>query len=278
VIRLQCAAALVDARDGRTEQATRRLDRTLRASDELQSCDAALIHWLVTVATEALLTRTVQRMAMAAPVNADWAAWSPLVERLEASPDRVQAIAGAFDAEDELFWTSLRSGGGPPFPNWYFDPWQTRVSYRAALDRIVTELARPRPERDWAWMDEVTAPPNGFSYSGSGRTITAMLLPTMRKVGDKLDQADAGRRLTLTTIALRRAYDRAGKLPSSLDALVGEGLLPAVPIDPIDGQPLRYDPARKLLWSIGRNEVDDHGLDRKAQREADDDVVELQFQ
>jgi len=277
VIRLQCAAALVDAWDGRTEQASRRLDHVLRATDELQGCGASLIQLLVTVASEAILTRTIQCVAMAAPIEGDWAAWSPLVARLEAAPDRVQALAGAFDAEDELFSASLRSGGGPRCPNWWFDPWRTRASYREALDRVVTELARPRPERDWAWIDEVTAPPTGFSYNGAGRTITAMLVPTMRKVGDKADQVDAHRRLTLTTIALRRAFDRDGKLPASLATLVQTGLLAAVPIDPFDGRSLRYDATRRLLWSIGRNEVDDHGLGRKAGRETDDDVVPLVF-
>lgn len=67
------------------------------------------------------------------------------------------------------------------------------------------------------------------------------------------------RHLAATALALRlyRA-DHAGRPPATLTALVPD-YLPAVPIDPIDGQPLRYDATRAILWSVGDDGTDDGG-------------------
>lgn len=60
-------------------------------------------------------------------------------------------------------------------------------------------------------------------------------------------------------IACKRHERKYGKLPENLQALVPE-FLPAVPIDPFDGQPFRYAPARRIIYSVGLNGVDDGGV------------------
>ena len=49
------------------------------------------------------------------------------------------------------------------------------------------------------------------------------------------------------------------RFPTSLDQLVQARLLKEVPLDPFDGAPIRYDPARKILWSVGADCRDDNG-------------------
>lgn len=70
----------------------------------------------------------------------------------------------------------------------------------------------------------------------------------------------------LTALALETQRRRDGAWPESLEALV-PSLLPAVPLDPFDGRPLRYRPpppgssdgARPLIYSVGVDEVDEGG-------------------
>lgn len=69
------------------------------------------------------------------------------------------------------------------------------------------------------------------------------------------------RRLTITAIALERHRLRHGSYPESLAVLVPD-LLREVPVDIQDAQPLRYRREANgefLLWSIGKNGVDDGG-------------------
>lgn len=73
--------------------------------------------------------------------------------------------------------------------------------------------------------------------------------------------ADTWTRLAVTAIALKRHELRHGALPESLDSLVPE-FLEAVPIDPMDGQPVRYRRREQggfLLYSVGYDGIDQGG-------------------
>jgi hypothetical protein len=77
----------------------------------------------------------------------------------------------------------------------------------------------------------------------------------------KVAQTEASRRLLITTIALKRFHLRYGKWPETLDELVPD-FLEKVPIDFMDGKPLRYkfvDAKRYLLYSVGEDGKDDGG-------------------
>jgi len=69
------------------------------------------------------------------------------------------------------------------------------------------------------------------------------------------------RSMTITAIALKRFQLKHGNYPADLNSLVPE-FLPAVPLDPVDGQPLRYRrnaDGTFLLYSVSENGVDDGG-------------------
>lgn len=74
-------------------------------------------------------------------------------------------------------------------------------------------------------------------------------------------KAETDRSLTLCAIALKRHFLRHGKLPASLEALAPE-LLPAVPIDYMDGKPIKYqleDNDTFILYSVGEDGQDNGG-------------------
>jgi hypothetical protein len=74
-------------------------------------------------------------------------------------------------------------------------------------------------------------------------------------------RVEAARQMTVTAIALKRYQLKHGNYPPNLDSLVPE-FVPTVPLDPVDGKPLRYQPKADgtfLLYSIGENGVDDGG-------------------
>lgn len=73
----------------------------------------------------------------------------------------------------------------------------------------------------------------------------------------------ANRRMSAVALALRLyAADHGGKRPATLDALVQEKYLPAVPEDPLsDSHAIQYlpDDARPRLYSVGADGQDDGG-------------------
>ena len=92
--------------------------------------------------------------------------------------------------------------------------------------------------------------------------LTAQLLPAMDAMFFTTARGVGATHATETFIAVARFRKRHGRLPDTLDELVPE-FLAEVPIDPFDGKPLRYlitDDDAALIYSIGRNRVDDNGV------------------
>jgi hypothetical protein len=78
---------------------------------------------------------------------------------------------------------------------------------------------------------------------------------------NRVFDAEVARQLTTTAISLKRYQLRHNQYPTALSELVPE-LLPSVPRDPADGQPLHYrlnPDGTFLLYSIGSDGVDDGG-------------------
>ena len=84
---------------------------------------------------------------------------------------------------------------------------------------------------------------------------------SMSAVFDKVMKVEAAKQLTITAIALKRYHLKYGNYPADLNSLVPE-FVSAIPLDPVDGQPLRYRrnvDGTFLLYSIGADGLDDGG-------------------
>lgn len=77
----------------------------------------------------------------------------------------------------------------------------------------------------------------------------------------RLATSETGRRICVTAIALKRYHLQHGAYPDKLDDLVPT-FLPSMPVDFMDGKPLRYQlrpDGDFLLYSVGEDGIDDGG-------------------
>jgi hypothetical protein len=90
--------------------------------------------------------------------------------------------------------------------------------------------------------------------------LTQLLLPAITKMVQSTMERVAAQRVVLATLAVERYRLKHGKLPEKLSDLVPD-LLEAVPVDPADGQPLRYRVLEKgfVVYSVGPDKQDDQG-------------------
>ena len=147
---------------------------------------------------------------------------------------------------------------------------QNQAYHSQVLDQIVDALQRCDPERGIAgkgsvWeterVDQKVFDTAGRRYHPY-RIFTHMLLPALARVHTKADRSLTTSRLAITVAALERHRLATGGYPKTLDELVPRWV-PAVPLDPMDGQPLRYRLAADgsfTLYSIGANHTDDQGV------------------
>ena len=108
------------------------------------------------------------------------------------------------------------------------------------------------------------------------RVLTRLMLPSLSTVVRKGAPSHARLQLGLAAVAVERYRLKHGGLPESLDALVPE-FLDAAPLDPFDGQPIRFKRLEKgyRLYSIGDNLKDDGGQGLNARRLPLDIVFEI---
>jgi hypothetical protein len=105
-------------------------------------------------------------------------------------------------------------------------------------------------------------PKSGIAYytapNFGGRLLVDGLVPSWQSLLEFPYKETAVDRMLRTGLALRRYYDDQHVLPIKLDDLVPQ-YLPAVPLDPFDDKPLRYDASRGLVYSVGTSLKDSGG-------------------
>jgi hypothetical protein len=96
--------------------------------------------------------------------------------------------------------------------------------------------------------------------------LVRLLAPAMLKVGEASHRMHAQLRCAIVMVAAERYRQQKKRWPASVQALVRDGYLQAVPVDPYDGAPIRLKqlPDGLVIYSTGPDKTDDGGhLDRK---------------
>jgi hypothetical protein len=108
--------------------------------------------------------------------------------------------------------------------------------------------------------------------------MASFLMPEVAAASRRTAMTQSGLDQAIVACALERYRLTRAELPGRLEELV-PALLVSVPLDVVDGQPLRYRPSgtdKFMLWSVGWNQTDDAGqvvLDGKRQQDDQGDWV-----
>lgn len=133
------------------------------------------------------------------------------------------------------------------------------------FQRRALELRRALQAANWVQMRALPGVTNVVFYHSACRPVDEALQFDHTLDNDMLALAagaEAQRRVVVTAIALERYRGRHGRYPAALCALAPE-FLPAVPVDFMDGRPLRYrltGDGHFVLYSIGLDGQDDGGM------------------
>jgi len=100
-----------------------------------------------------------------------------------------------------------------------------------------------------------------FSNNTDFHSMLSQAIVSLSGVSRTVMRVEVAKQTVVTAIALKRYQLKHGNYPSDLKSLVPE-FVPSVPLDPVDGQPLRYrlnSNGTFLLYSVGENGKDDGG-------------------
>ncbi len=133
---------------------------------------------------------------------------------------------------------------------------ETNYSYQTAISNQRNELEALKPNKTNDEFDVFLNPAQGDMHS-----LLSQGVMSMSAVFGKVMRVETAKQVTVTAIALKRYQLKRGNYPVDLNSLVPE-FVPTVPLDPVDGQPLRYHrngDGTFLLYSVGENGQDDGG-------------------
>lgn len=132
---------------------------------------------------------------------------------------------------------------------------RTNGFFQSALSAQDAELKRLEIANLKSGFDTIFTGQIDFHTMQSESVVT--LVGVIRKVM----RVEVAKQVAVTAIALKRYQLKHGNYPPDLNSLAPE-FVSAVPLDPVDGQPLRYrrnTDGTFLLYSVGENGVDDGG-------------------
>lgn len=152
--------------------------------------------------------------------------------------------------DNMTWWDKLEE----KYPQWMLKYYPAHLRF---TNRMI-EIAKLPLHEQKAKFDELADTKDDYPLADFGAGISIYACMRLRKA-DLGSQAKL--RTTLVALACERYRLEHQRWPSNLEALVAEKLLPALPVDPVDGQPLRYrqDAEGIIVYSLGADEKDDRG-------------------
>jgi hypothetical protein len=265
-------AAMVAHSDGDDEQAVGWVDDILAISDAGQNRPSLIAH-LVAVGAGAVATETTCTIASDLHVGKNRLSRATILRFINRLEDE-----RAMDAGRQIAWRSERimglnafrgfadgtmvangQSGGKAF-GYLIKPFVLEDArlYAAHLQGVMLADAAP----DWPAAQKLlpTSLPNAVAARPYLHLLTSILLPSLDKAIKVDYRARTQRRLAAVALAARLfAADHHGQLPSSLGDLV-PAYLPAVPMDPMSGNPMLFKSDPPRVYSVGDDGIDDGGV------------------
>ncbi len=273
------------AQDEKYEDAADSCRAILNAGRSMEG-DLTLICHLIRIAMQMIATDALERVLAQGTLKEE------ALQSLQATLERdgkqdhwIAAIRGERALMNHLF-ENVRSGkvkmsalggmgrgGAASLQDWLFDTFpSTMLKYYPEHLRYMNaavEIARlPIHERGPKLQEQEAQLKNT-------NILTRLLAPALTKVHNAEARSQAMLRSAAVALACERYRQRHKDWPASLDGLVQVKLLDAVPLDPFDGQPLRYRRTKDgiVIYSVGPDKIDNQGhIDRERSHEPGVDV------
>jgi hypothetical protein len=201
-------------------------------------------------AMQELLASEIEVPLLAKAIRGERGGFDQLLVMLDKGHVKASSVFGAFGP----------GGSRNTWEAWFLDHipivlTQGRADHLELMTQAVEAARLPAEKQKGAFARVEKA------HKESSSLVVRLLMPALTKVSDANQRSQACLRCALVGVAAERYRIRNNQWPATLGKLVDDGLLKAIPVDPYDGQPLRYKlrPDGAVVYSIGHDGVDNGG-------------------
>lgn len=272
---------------GQEREALARTVDLVRLGNRMQAGNGPIIDYLVGNAVKQIALTTLRQLTAETRLNFN--ELSVLATNLPHVALNYAALTNALKAEyqaQKQFATDLREGKVPgqndiPVARIALLPIysvrKTQISFAQHTRKLLSAIQLPYNE---ARLVATNSRPGTaklmLSGNAIGEIIYSMSAPIAESTVRRKSSEHVQIEVTATFLALKAYQLKHGRLPAKLSELVPQ-FLPAVPMDDFDGKPLRYDPERKILYSVSTNCQDDGGVQKDSRKPEPDWVFAIPF-
>jgi hypothetical protein len=258
---------------GREAEAFQRALELVRLGREMQAAGGTVIHYLVGIAVQGIglerMRDWVGRSHLSAPQLVD------LVAELDRVPRDGGPVVETLKAEYQTMMNTmleLRAGrlvlkGEDGTMQRYvpikyvplYNHGKTKRLFANATRQLIQCVEVPYSQAKRPDFDHRPTPVKlVLSGNVAGEVYFWMVMPSVVMVVSKRGEGNVQLQTTRVLLALRAYQLKHGRLPDRLEALMPE-FIPAIPEDAFNGEPLRYLPEQRVIYSVGENLRDDGG-------------------
>jgi hypothetical protein len=189
--------------------------------------------------------------------------------------DSPEQLMGDFTQEKSLIakWKNRKNRARMDY---LFKVNQTKNDFFRVYAEIIRELPEPTVKREFTSFEQLTAEVSQEGYQRFltrnvvGRLLTAILLPAIDRVVERVDIIQARCSASRLAIGLKAYYIDHQELPDRLGDLMPD-YIHAIPVDSFDGESLRYDKEQAIIYSVGSDFIDRGGSDLPFRFELEED-------
>jgi len=296
--RLTLLSAISLLKQGKGKEALDAGMDLVRFGHMIEGSGGMLIHYLVGIAVKAIGLDRLRRIVPDATLDADqMREYAEKLAEYKADEQRFMDVfrveytlgkrttddlaAGKLDFKDlgPANSTAQRRG----LMRHFLQPNRTKRILAQAYRVSIENVPRTYAERDYCAFPQL--PENtGYlakaklilSRNAVGKVLVAMLLPAMERAHLAKCRENVTVAATRLLFALKAYELEKGKLPDSLDELVPD-YIKAIPLDDMDGKPMRYSREKKIVYSVGEDLADSGGCEGEHPWEMEDPSFKIEF-
>lgn len=255
-------AAIYHAHQGEAPAVVTCLKDGLRLSASLRK-QPALVDYLVRIALVGVSIGGLERsLSLTAFTDAQLQELRDALAQTGGTLDLTEALVTERCSMIEMCRNPAQSGPSVQVPPIRLFPGLRTTWLNDTLDFMADyiEASRQPPQLRVARFQEIESRIRQLSFV---HAMTKIVTPALARVAELDLRAHAHLDLAQTALALERYRLATGKLPPQLQDLVPL-YLARVPIDPFDGNPIRYRPGAPgyILYSVGEDARDNGGRER----------------
>lgn len=296
ILELQKLAGVLGTRSrlalerGDAEEALRDVLRLFRLGERVEGSQGGMIAYLLGIGFQEVALEHVSLLLSLDRLSSD--VLLALGRRLDGMNPTPRALADAYRAEfvtfrdvvDALAEGRYEDVSEVPLENWNFFgrllflPNKTKRLWAEHTRTLIQDIERLPRERQVIDPEEEFGLRGVTAYSnGIGKILIGLFAGGLEHSLQARDRFLAALGAARTLVALRACQLKTGALPGRLEELVPD-YLQEVPRDPFDGNPLRYAPEDKIIYSVGTDLEDQGGSDEEDRRQdSEEPTFEIPF-